>query len=472
MARSEQQIEDSLRSSFEEINPSLDLKVGPTYDYTLRPIPRELAFVESEVERLLRFYSSDFPNVATPSEARDLATNFGISISAGERARGTVVFFRNSPPPSGTTAVVTVGSLVSTVDGQFLFRTSETKVMQGDYADTYFNPTTNKYEIEVLVQAIAPGSVYNLPAQRIRKVVAGQGVNFDGVVQNNPMAGGTEPENSVDLSRRVIQQFKGINLNSIAGVAALARRFVPTGIIDTRVIRPTDRLEFRRPTSRPSLDLCIKGAEFAVFEEEYFAIGGETQIKITNATVNSVSQVRLNDVVLDVSQWTYLPDTSPEYRGSTRARNYVQFLLPLTANDVVDIVGTRNSLLDRVQAVVQSTDDAIFKTDIMVRSFVVQPIVVGLELKIKNNPNISVQDVESDLINVVSTYIEPPIIPSVLSAEDLKAALRANIPEIDSIKIFEFRRRYSSIDTVEYIVPLKNEEPRYDSIASQLIVRS
>lgn len=473
MARSEQQIEESIKASFTEINPSLDLKVGVTYDYTIRPIPRELAFVESQVERLLRFYSSDFPNVATPVEARDLATNFGVSVSGGERASGSIVFYRDSPPTSGSTIIIPVGALISTVDGQFLFKTVESKIMFGDFPDTYFNPQTNKFELQVVIQAIAPGSLYNLPPQRITKIVAGQGFDFNGVIQKAPMSGGTEPETSTALATRVLEQFKGINLNSVTGVATLARRFVPTGIDDIKVLRPTDRLEFRRTTTGPALDLCIKGFDITTFQEEYFAVGGETEVKIaSNKTVTSVSQVSYNSAVLDSAFWTFVVDSSPEFRGSTRAKSKIEFIFPLVANDVIDILGSKNFLLDKIQAVVTASEDAIFQTDILARSFVDLAIVVGLELKIKNSPNISVAAIESSISAIVSSYIEPTLIPGILTSDNLKAHLQANVPELDSVKIFEFRRRYKSINVVETIIPLKNELPKFESTVSQLTVRS
>jgi len=471
MGRSASEIEESMRNTLAEINPSIDFKVGPTYDYLLRPVPQELAFVEAQVDRLLRFYSGDFPVVASPTEARDFANNFGVSISLGERARGTVTFFRASPPTAGSTLTVPVGALVSTADATLIFRAVESVSMLGDFSDTYYNPTSNRYEITVPVQAVGPGTLYNVPPLRVGKILTAQ-LAFDGIQQNTRMSGGSEPESSFDLVNRVITQFKGINLGSIEGIAGMAKRFIPTGILDLKVIRPTDRLEFRRPTSGPALDLCLNGYDIQVFNEDYFAFGGETLITLKETSVTNVSGVSINGTSLDEDDWAFLPDTTPEYRDSTRAKNKIEFLSPLNPNDIVDIVGTKNTLLDRVQVLFVNNDLALFQTDVLVRAFVDLPIVVGVELRVKNSPNFNSTDTQNLLATIVADYIEPFEVPEELRADLLVENLRTQIPDLDSVRVFEFRRRYSSIEQVEVIRPLKNEIPKYDTTISTLTVRA
>jgi len=473
MARSEQQITQSLKNSFNNINPSLDLAVGPTYDYTLRPIPTELAYVESSVDRMTQFYSGNFPNVATSDEALDFANNFGISVSLGEKSTGNLTFIRNSPPPAGVTLFIPVGLIIGTVDGQYLFQTLNAVYMLGDYASTYYNPQTNKYEISVAIQSVNPGSIYNLPPKRITKIIGSiNQSDFDGVRQDAAMAGGTEPETSQELVSRVLQQFKGINLNSITGIATLANRFIPTGIITTAIVRPSDRLEFRRPTTGPALDLCVEGTISLQFSEEYFAVGGEATLILDTATATSISQVLVNSEILDANLWYFQAESSVEYTGSTKAQNKINFIIPLTANDVVNIIGVQNSLLSELQSIMSSSDDAIFKTDVLVRSFVDLPVTVGLDLKLKTSPLASVNDVRTALPSIVANYIEPGTIPESLDAKSLSDFIKSSIPDVDSVKIYKFKRLVKSLSDVEVVIPLKNEIPRFNSISSSLIVRS
>lgn len=458
-------------TTISQINPSMDLKVGPTYDYMVRPVPPELAFTEAQVDRVLQFYSASFPIVASPTEARDFANNFGISINLGSNATVTIVFFRNSAPPAGATLTIPVGTLVGTQDLTLIYRAVESKTMFGDFAATYFNPTSNRYEITLIAQAIAPGIVYNVPPLKITKVLTSQ-LDFDGIRQPAAATGGAEAETSTDLVNRVIQQFKGLNLGSIAGVVGLVKRFLPANISDAAIIRPTDRLEFRRPTTGPALDLCVSGSVFDTFSGEFLAVGGETSIPISTKTSIGVSSVSVNGASLSADLWTFVPDTTPEYQNSTRAKPVVNLVTPLLQNDIVDYVGTANILLDRLQVLFTPGDEALFETDVLVRSFVNLNIVVGVEIRIKSSPNFNANDTLNSATAFVSDYIQPTTVPATLSADGLERSLRANLQDIDSIKVFTFRRRFKSIEDVEVITPLKNEIPVYDATASSIIVKT
>ena len=471
MGRTVQEIAESLQASFTAINPSLDLLVGPTYDYTMAPVPQEISSAETLATNLVSFYSPQFPTIATPEEARDFATNFGISVSGGEYARGPVVFYRTSPPPAGTTFVVNVGDLVGSVDYQFLFQSMQTVTMLGDYANTYYNPSTGRYEITVIVQAVLPGSLFNLAPNRITQIISGGSgtTTFNGVSQLVAMSGGSDAETSTDLAVRVTQQFKGINLNSITGLATLATRLVPTGILATSVVRPTDRQEFRRPTSGPSIDLCIKGEAIQPFTEEYFASGGEISITLQTTTVTAVSQVTINNSVLDVSLWSFVPDTSAAYQGSTRATPTIELVNALTAHDIVNVTGIYNFLLDEVQAVIVSGDDAIFQTDVLVRSFVDLPVTVGIQVKVLNS-GIDLTTITANVTQQIINDIETNPIPSVLTANDLSYYISSTISNIVFVNLYEFRRTNSSISTIENIVPLKNQAPVFDVASSSIVV--
>jgi len=470
MGRSQTDIEQSLKDSFAAINPSLDLVVGPTWDYTLAPIPKELALVEQAVTDLQVFYSPDFPSIATPVQAREMATSFGISVSIGERARGIVTFFRYTPPPSGASLRVSVGQLVGTRDLQFLFQTLESKTMLGNFAATYYNPETQRYEMSLLVQAVLPGSLYNLPAQRIDSLVSQTG-DFNGVFQPADMDGGTEPETAKDLAERTIDQFKGVNLNSIIGLDTLAKRYKPTLVLDTHTIKPTDRKEFRRPTSGPAIDMCVLGSESLTFTEEYLAVGGETSIPLVTSTATSVAQVQINNSLLDPTLWVFAPDTTPAYQGSTRATNRIEFYIPLVADDIVTVSGTQNFLLDQLQALVSPDEDAIFKTDALVRGFVNLPVTVGVTVRIHNTAVVNVANLDAQLRLTVQDYIEQIPIPSSLSANTLSDQIKASLPNVQSINIYQMRRTTKSVATVETIQPLKNERPIFDEATSSLAIK-
>jgi len=466
MARTLEQIRDALRTSITGIDNRLDLKVGPLWDYLIAPIPPELYSIEIRIENLKRYYSPNFSSVATQQEARDFAINFGTGPSIGNFARATIVFYRNSPPAAGLAYTVPIGMLVQTIDGTLVYRTTQSAVMAGDYAATYFNPSTQRYEVYVTVEAVAPGVTYNIPANHIRKMQYPL-TGFDGIQQMSEASGGTEPEDSLSVALRVQEKFKGLERNSIGGITTLIKEAEPSRVTAVSVVKPTDRVEFRRLTSGPALDVYVLGENLTRFSEDFLASGGEIVVPITvNRTVVGVTSVSVNGNV--ISDWTFVPDSTLEYQFSTRSNPVIQLATPITVNDLVEIIGVRNSVLDDLQWYF-TEENALFKTDVLLRSFIVSPIIVSLECRISSG---DADVIREQIVAFVTAYIQPSSgIPSMLVPDAVRSLLKENIPEIDSVRILEFRRRYGSISVVEIISPYKNQVPVYDTVASSIVVR-
>jgi hypothetical protein len=94
---------------------------------------------------------------------------------------------------------------------------------------------------------------------------------------------------------------------------------------------------------------------------------------------------------------------------------------------------------------------------------------VSLECRITSGDPDTIRE---QIVAFVTAYIQPTSgIPTVLIPDALRSILKENIPEIEAVRILEFRRKYGSIDAVEIISPYKNQVPVYDSVASSITVR-
>ena len=474
MARSAVEIANSITTTLRGINPSIDLEVGPTYDYLIRPLPREMAQTEQAVSDLQVFYSDKFATVATPEQIAQFATHFGLAPDIGGFAATSVYLYRTSAPPVSSIFTVPVGTLVGTQDLSYIFRVTSEATMYGNFAATYYNPSSNRYEIQVLVQAVGPGTVYNLPSGRLTKLMTNV-PGFDGITQRAAAYGGTEPENASQLASRMQAQFLAMDRNSAGGLQRLAQNFNPTQVLATALIRPSDRLEFRRLTDGPAIDLCIKGVVNQIYREDYLAVGGETTIPIVvNRTATSAGQVSQNGTVLAANLWMFVADQSPSVRGSTRAGPVIELLAPLNANDIIAVTGIKNALLDQLQSLYVQGDNSLFNTDILVRGFIDLPIVVTMDIRVSSSPSNggSVDGIQQVISSLLTNLIEPDTIPTLLIPKTIESLVQALLPDIKSVTLTQFRRQYSSIDRVENIVPLKNEIPRYNATASAITVRT
>ena len=469
MARSISQIEDSIKTTIRSLNPTMDLEVGPIYGTLIAPVAPEISSAEASVERLQKYYSANFADVATDEEARDFAVNFATGPSIGGIARGTVVFYRNSTPLNGEIYQIKVGDIVSTADRRLLYRVTQTTQMIGDYASTFYNPSTNKYEIQAFVEAVASGTLYNIPAGRIIRIMSTV-LGVDGVEQRSPMAGGGEPETVAETVARVQTKFLGLDTHSVGGIISTTKAQFPEYVTDVKIVRPTDRIEFRRVTDGPSLDLYILGSLNSTFLEEYLATGGETVVSIvSNRTVTSIASVSVGGTVIDGTEWIYIPDTSLGFQGSTKASPKIQLTTALNAGEVVEITGTKNSILDSVQALYQPNDNTLFKTDILARSFLDLPVMIVMDIRINTGDPDTIQAAaQTYLVNMIQGgEISDAIYPEVV-----KESLKGAIPEITAVKLLTFKRTYSSISEVEPIIPQKNQRPIYDQTNSNLVVRN
>ena len=467
MARSKEEIEIALRASLNKINDTLDYVVGPIWNYLLSPIPKELALVEEEIERLLRFYSIDFASVATFKESLTFANNFNLGLDFGGFASVKLVFFRSTAPQATLNFTIPLGTIVSTKDQLLTYRTTEAVTMFGSFASSFFNPTTNRYEIEVNVKATSPGQTYNVPAGRITTIITTID-GFNGVDQRVQADGGSESESSFDLVARVQNKFLGLDINSIGGIERIAVETNPTLIRFARIIRPTDRREFRRLVGGPALDLYISGEQPSSFNESHLAVGGESNLSLTTSAALSLTAVTVNLVNLGVADFVFIPDTSLELQGSSRAEHSVQFTNPLTVGDLVTISGIKNSLISTTQLVFSGRDNALFKTDILVRSFVELDIIIGMDVKISSGDPPSVL---AGINAFITDLIEPDLVPIVLSPSIFADFIKIAIPNVDTVTLYEFRRKQGSIQAVEFITPLKNQRPIYNQILSSIVVR-
>lgn len=468
MARTTTQVQQSLVATIQGINPTLDVQVGPLYNYVIAPVAPEISFVESQVERLLRYYSVNFEDVATADEVRDFAINFAAGVSDGMPARGSVYFFRNSAPLMGEIYTIRVGDLVGTADRNLLFKVTQQVEIVGDFAATYYNPSTNRYEVSVPVEAISPGILYNIPANRIVRLLSNiRGI--DGVEQRTSMSGGTEAETTLDVVSKVRTKFLGLDTHSVGGIISTTLTLFANLVLDLKIVRPTDRLEFRRSSDNTALDLCIYGEVLKDFSEDYLAIGGETLISLqSNLTAVTISDVQIGGTSLDSTLWEFVPDTSLEYQLSTAAHPKIQLTSALSTNDLLTVVGQKNDLLDQIQAVWGPDDQALFKTDILIRSFLVLPVTVQLEARINTG---DIDAVQGTIQGIITNILQGIPIPSAIYPDLIVETLKSSIPEIVSIKMLKFKRTYSALSDVEPIIPLKNQRPTYDTTYSTITVR-
>lgn len=466
MARSVEDIQTSMQKAVELADPSIESRSGPVYNIMLQPVSNEIARIEAEQERINALYSLQFQDVATVEETDALAANFGIQRAPGTKATVTVFFQRTTRPAQPS--VVRRGSLVGNLDGTLQFIVQEDAVIDPSNADAFFNAARRVFEVGVNVEAVSPGERFNIPAFRINTLIT-PNTDFDAVQNRAPAEGGSEEETQEEEVARIRQRFAGLNTGSIDGVKFVAADSFPEFINDVAVIQPSSTLFKRSPTT-PALDIYVAGSNTEAVRQNFVALGGETQIPISNPPAVASS---LNLAINGVTNATAaIVKDSGVLGGSTRASEVVLLAAPLAAGDVVTFSYSFNRLIQDIQTQYQPTgigDSLLFGTDLLIFEAIEAPITVQMSIRVASS--FDVPRTTDQVQNVIIDFVEQGTFGVTLFPETLRELILTTVQGVTSLDLQQFRRTDISLRDVEIIEMAENEIPLLDDEAFNLSVR-
>lgn len=175
-----------------------------------------------------------------------LAGNVNISRKPAQFSIGQALFYTRSNPTRDYT--INAGGIIETIsengdaDSTVQFRVlNDVSLPLNDLAN-YFNPSTNRYEITVDIQAVDEGSVGNVDADKIRVVVSGIDTIF-GVTNPNPTEFGQDIESNADLAERALLAFVGVDAGTEGGY--LATTLGTPNVSRARIISAGEELMMR-----------------------------------------------------------------------------------------------------------------------------------------------------------------------------------------------------------------------------------
>lgn len=463
MARTEDEIQQSLIESLRAVDQSVDVAKGPIFDFLLSPVPVELQKTEADVERLTILTTQQLGRVATQEEVEALATSFSIRLGGGQasRSRGQV-FFSNSRPVQDVR--IDRGVLVGTEDQQYTYFVSEAGTLPAATADNFYNAQNRRYELVLQCESTAVGPDSDLPPGRITRLITG--VNgIDGTINITEYSGGEEAEDLQAAVNRIAAKFAGLDPETGGGIKSDIRNYDPENVTDVSIVYPKDRPLFRRPINRPALDAYVIGTATEAIDQSYTATGGETQVWLDTVPASAVNTVTINGAS---STGTLIQDTSMETGYSARATDSVLLSAPLTAGDVVIINHDYNSLISGLQTDLFD-DERPFDTDVLAR----QPREVGIEIVVDATilPSGDEARVFTAIESALFSKVETDFFQSVLLPEVLREQIQDEVSGINTIRFVRFRRASGSVLDVESIQLSKNEVSVIDQNSLDIRVR-
>jgi len=145
-----------------------------------------------------------------------LASRNGVFRRSGTRARGFATFFTRTRPSS--TLFIPLGTRIAS--GAVRFVTTTDGSIPINNVASFFNPTTNTYQIQLPIEAESPGTAGNLGAGQIRTIVTSlPGLS---VTNNNPTFGGSNQETNLLLATRTRNALASVDSGTEQGTFQVA----------------------------------------------------------------------------------------------------------------------------------------------------------------------------------------------------------------------------------------------------------
>lgn len=447
-ARTPDQILSDWSTATANIDPTVDTQKGPLYDFVGSPLSQVLATTESDVSALSELYSADFAATATDVEAQVFLTNWSEAAGTGNPSTCIVYFMKFSAPTSTQVINIPVGTIVGNADQTLQYVTTQSASINGAYAGNYFNPSRRTYEVAIPVQAVQPGSQYDLPAQNINTAIS-QITGIDAVENRAAAQNGVAAETPQQQVTRVQQKLEGLAINTGAGAETRIKSYNPSLIQAVNVVLSSDRQLFQRVTYLPGNDYYILGSLPYTTNTTYKStLGGETSIPLSPLVpVLSINSVLLNNVT--ITNWSLQSDTSQATGGSAISNDQLVMGAALIAGDVLTINLSYESLIQGVQTNVLSST-GLWQTSELARTFFEVGMVITMTGKAL--PSYDPVQVQNNVLSALQTIIQPGYWQQEIDPNNVLTQLQNTVPGLTNPIFQAFHRATLATGTIEVAI--------------------
>lgn len=426
--------------------PALSLLPGTAArDVVVEAPAQEFSRIWVELDRVERQQLLSDATAFTEEELTNLATSLGVSRNFGLASVGTLTFRLTSfntlsgdvTIPAGT-EVTTRSNLTS--NNTISFTTTADRIFVAVNAATYFNPTTGFYELDVPIQAVSSGTSGNVGGGTIT-VLTTAIPGAPSVINNSQTSGGTDTESNDSLLIRIQIKLAGTAMGTPSGILSFVNS--NPNVVSSLLIRPGD-IELVRDQFGNAADVIIIGEIIVPVEEVRQFIAGATEYILARQPVQAGASA-VGDILTGVvggvgfnfikgTHFKVTVDNSSISRGSTRASTKLVFLgspfpdinTPFTVNYSI------NSLVEDLQVSIDSDDNKIIGTDILIRE--ASKVLVRVGAFIKVFPGFTKADVASAAEDSVATLLNASKLNSNIDQSDIIAAIQ-NTTGVDSVTI-------------------------------------
>lgn len=453
--------------------PDVDTSVGTLLKDIVVDVPATiLGLAYQDLQQIQKASSINYVDELTDSQVEDLAANYGLTRKQGSYATGVVYFYKNARP----TTIITIGNAdgtggvsVSTSNadnGQtYGFTTVETKQLTPDNADSFYNATNNRYEVPITIQANAIGTAYNVAAYSIQnnKLIN----EIDGVVNYNACQGGLDIETNAQLADRIKIAAQARLLGTIPGYKTLVDSFEQ--VVDSSIV-DTTMADYIRNTYGNEIDIIVIGTQVQAYTDTVTT--SDITYVLKNQPVISVNLITDGQTTyVEGTDYRFVKDTTSDYRYSAKAQDKIYWLQggSQPSGDYT-IQYSANKLIIDLQQTLDSEQNHLLGSDVLVREGIEIPVQMALEVNTYSGTNPTSTEIQ--IKNVIQQYVNNLKLGEKLEQSDIVYELRTQLEAIidnitlpfttfnlknvsGSVNVLTCSRyEYFRIDTADFVVTI------------------
>ena len=428
------QFVDSLESSILARNNAHDVEVGPISNIITQPVGQVLEDQNDRIRLVSQLILLDESAVFSDADVEAFVKNEEIIRNLGGKSAGTAIFSRASAPE--VDATVQRGFPIATKPDEstgetVVFITTEEKTMPAASAASYFNLETERYELEVAIQATVAGQIGEVGPNRVVRPLRPL-TGFDTVFNRNRTTPVVDIESNSELIQRYKLAIRGTQLATKTGLKLfIESNYQDAG--DVLVITPGDDLITRAGTNGNAVDVYLTGAQTTTRQDNQEFIGVGQLIVLDHQPVSSITNVA--GYILN-TDYEFVKDTSG-VSNSVRAQDAIRFLNTATSlpsiGSTVTVDYTQDILVENIQNVFSSdADNIVGGQDILIRS--------GLQVNILLNATLTVisgfsfSTVRSAIITAIVDFINSLGLGENVEKSDIQLIVRT-ITGVDNFVI-------------------------------------
>lgn len=412
--------------------PDVDTSVGTLVKDIVVDVPATiLGLAYQDLQQIQKASSINYVDELTDSQVEDLAANYNLTRKQGSYATGIVTFIKYSRPDTPITVGAsdgTGGVAVSTLKNDngvsYSFTTVETKQFTPENADSLYNPEKERYELNITIQADGIGTGFNVAANAIKVFSGIDGI--DDIINYNACQGGLDIETNAQLAERIKTAAQARLLGTIPGYKTLVDSFEQ--VVDSSIV-DTTMADYIRNTYGNEIDVIVIGTQVQAYTATANISDGLTYVLPAQPVISINSITDGQTTYVEGTDYKFVKDTISDYRYSAKAQDKIYWLQGgRQPSGDYTIQYSANKLIIDLQQTLDSEENHLLGSDVLVREGIEIPVQMALEVNTYSGTNPTSTEIQ--IKNVIQQYVNNLKLGEKLEQSDIVYELRTQLEAI------------------------------------------